>query len=204
MIELIEKGGIMMYPIIITSIIALAVVFDRIYIIFIKTKFTGHEKLKMIFSLIEEGKRDEAENLIFSDESLLTDLFASIFEQKESEDRENAASTAGDRILFNLSKRLSILSVTGSVLPLMGLLGTVLGMIKVFSKVANAGNAADITVLAGGIWEALITTAAGMSVAIPVMLIHHFFNRRINIIAHSMQQEASLLIAKLKHNESSL
>ena len=74
-------------------------------------------------------------------------------------------------------------------------------MIKVFTKVANAGNAADISILAGGIWEALITTAAGMIIAIPVILIYHFFNRTIEKISHSMQQKVSRLIMILKKQE---
>jgi hypothetical protein len=68
------------------------------------------------------------------------------------------AALRGSDILFGLNKRLNVLAVLGSVLPLMGLLGTVLGMIKVFARVSEAGDAADIAMLAGGIWEALITT----------------------------------------------
>jgi len=203
MLEIIEKGGIMMYPIIISSIIALAVIFDRAYIFFIKTKSIPKDSMDQMFDLVKKGKKSDAETIIESDPSVFSVLFLSIFRQNNPEDMEIAAVSAGDRILFSLSQRLSILSVIGSVVPLMGLLGTVLGMIKVFARVAHAGDAADITVLAGGIWEALITTAAGMAVAIPVMLIHHYFSRNIQKAAHSMQQDATMLIAGIKKSEAS-
>jgi len=95
-----------------------------------------------------------------------------------------------------------MLSIAASVLPLMGLLGTVLGMIKVFSRVAQAGDAADISVLAGGIWEALLTTAAGMAIAIPVMLFYHFFKRSIEKIAHSMSQNGDKIIASFRKKKT--
>jgi len=199
MIELIEKGGMMMYPIIITSITALAIVFEKFYVLFFQGKYLERETIDEAFNLLEEGKRDEAENLISSDKSPFADYFLSAFREKEEKDMEHAASMTGEKIIFNLSRRLSILSVSASVLPLMGLLGTVLGMIKVFSKVAHAGSAADISILAGGIWEALITTAAGMLIAIPIILIHHYFKRNINSIVHFMQQDGNMLISKLKN-----
>lgn len=198
MIELFAKGGVMMYPILLSSVIATAVIIDRVYIFFIKTKFLEREKITEMFSLAEEGSREKALLLMQNEKSIFADLFISVLKENSEHDMEEAALLSGDNILFYLKRRLYLLSVLGSALPLMGLLGTVLGMIKVFNKVANAGNAADISILAGGIWEALITTAAGMIIAIPVILTYHFFNRTIEKIAHSMQQKASHLIMILK------
>ncbi len=201
MIELFEKGGIMMYPILLSSIIATAVIIDRVYIFFIKTKFLEKGKITEMFSLAEEGGREKALVLMQNEKSIFAELFISALKENNEHDMEEAALLSGEEILFYLKRRLYLLSVLGSALPLMGLLGTVLGMIKVFNKVANAGNAADISILAGGIWEALITTAAGMMIAIPVILIYHFFNRTVEKISHAMQQKVSRLIMVLKKTE---
>ena len=198
MTEIIEKGGIMMIPIIASSALALAVIIDRIYIFFIKTKFLKKETINDIIRLVENGERKKAIELLKNEDSIFKNFFLSVLEEEDPGEYENAATISGEDILFYLNRRLNILSVLGSVLPLMGLLGTVLGMIKVFSMVAHAGDAADITLLAGGIWEALITTAAGMAVAIPVVLIYHYLNRTIEKTAHSMQQKISQLILVLK------
>ncbi len=201
MIELFYKGGIMMYPILLSSVIATAVIIDRVYIFFIKTKFLEKGKITEMFSLAEEGGREKALVLMQNEKSIFSELFISALKENNEHDMEEAALLSGEEILFYLKRRLYLLSVLGSALPLMGLLGTVLGMIKVFNKVANAGNAADISILAGGIWEALITTAAGMMIAIPVILIYHFFNRTVEKISHAMQQKVSRLIMVLKKTE---
>ena len=149
----------------------------------------------------EQGDKKKAIAAIKEEDSVFKALFLSVLEEKDNNEMENAATIAGNDILFFLSKRLNTLSVLGSILPLMGLLGTVFGMIKVFSKVAQAGDAADITLLAGGIWEALITTAAGMAVAIPVVLVYHYFKRMIDWTAHAMQQKVSRLILILRRSK---
>jgi biopolymer transport protein ExbB len=196
--EIIERGGLMMYPIILASVIAIAVIIERTYIIFIRTKFLEKEKIKEMFNLVESGEKDKALSIMKNEESIFASLFVSVLEENNIEGMEDAAALSGDEILFYLGRRLGVLSVLGSVLPLMGLLGTVLGMIKVFARVASAGDAADIAILAGGIWEALITTAAGMMIAIPVILIYHYFVRTLEKISHVMQQKASKLIFSLK------
>ncbi|HOP62020.1 MAG TPA: MotA/TolQ/ExbB proton channel family protein [Spirochaetota bacterium] len=201
MIDLISKGGIMMYPIILSSVAATAVIIERIYVYFIKTKFLEKEKILEMFSLVEKGEKGRALSLMEKEKSIFASLFISILKEENPAEMEDAATLSGEEILFHLGRRLNILSVLGSVLPLMGLLGTVLGMIKVFTKVAHAGDAADIAILAGGIWEALITTAAGMIIAIPVILIYHYFNRNLEKIAHSMQQKSSRLIFILKKED---
>lgn len=200
--EIIERGGIMMYPIILASVIAIAVIIERTYVIFIKTKFLGKEKIKEMFRLVESGDRQGALSLMKQEESIFASLFVAVLEETKTEEMEDAAVLSGDDILFSLGRRLEVLSVVGSVLPLMGLLGTVLGMIKVFTRVATAGDAANIAILAGGIWEALITTAAGMMIAIPVILIYHYFIRTLEKISHALQQKVSTLIFILKKKES--
>lgn len=199
--ELIVRGGFMMYPIIISSVIAVAIIIDRIYVLFIKTKFLEKETVDQVYSLAASGEITKAREILTEETSIFASFFLAILRESDPEEQEKAAVAAGDEILFDLGRRLNILSVLASVLPLMGLLGTVLGMIKVFYRMTQAGDAADITILAGGIWEALITTAAGMIIAIPVLLIFHYFSQTIEKIAHRMQQRGTSLINILRRKE---
>lgn len=89
-------------------------------------------------------------------------------------------------VLFNLRRGLRPLEVIGSLAPLLGLLGTVLGMIKAFQQLEAAGNQVNPAVLSGGIWEALITTAVGLCVAIPVVAVLNWLERRVDHLAHEM------------------
>ena len=198
MTELFEKGGIMMYPILIASVVAIAVILERIYILYYKKRIIEESVIDDVIHYTDKGCIDEALELVKSQDSVYANYYVSILEQTEPEQMERMAVSEGDDLLFDLSRRLNVLSITASVLPLMGLLGTVLGMITVFSRVAHAGDAADITLLAGGIWEALLTTAAGMAVAIPVMLLYHLFKRSIEKRAHSMSRNGDRIIASLR------
>lgn len=92
-----------------------------------------------------------------------------------------------------LEKRLTILSTISVISPLLGLLGTVLGMIRVFEKIKLSG-AADITQLSGGISEALLTTALGMFVAIPCIVAYNYFSRKIDILSNEMERHTLTLI----------
>ena len=93
-----------------------------------------------------------------------------------------------------MDKNLRGLAVIGNIAPLLGLLGTVTGMIRAFMKIQRLGGIVDASVLAGGIWEALITTAAGLSVAIPTLVAYHYFEGRIDNIASQIKDVASELL----------
>jgi biopolymer transport protein ExbB len=92
----------------------------------------------------------------------------------------------GNDVLFHLRKGLRPLEVVGSLAPLLGLLGTVLGMIKTFQQLESAGNQVNPAILSGGIWEALLTTAVGLTIAIPVVAMLHWLERRVDHLAHDM------------------
>lgn len=201
MFELIEKGGIMMYPIMFTSMIVFAVAIER-FIVFSKIKLLEKSKLKNMYDLLEEGKVKDVKEMLEAEKTPLSGYFMAIVSERSEDRCEKAAHLAGEEIIFQLNRRLSVLSVLGSLVPLMGLLGTVVGMIKVFSRVAAAGDMSDISILAGGIWEALVTTAAGMAVAIPTLLIYHYLERRIEKIAHRMQHKGEKIIEIMREHGS--
>ena len=200
MMELFDKGGFMMYPILLCSIIALGIIIERFYVVFLQTPRPDQGKIDEVFQLSEAGKISEARRLLKTERSSLKSFLLAVLREPDEAHQEKAAISAGDDILFHLRTRLSILSAIGSVAPLMGLLGTVFGMIDVFSNVSEMQGATDPALLASGIWEALLTTAAGMSVAIPVVLAYHYLNRIIANIAHRMQHDGNALIAILNKN----
>jgi biopolymer transport protein ExbB len=95
--------------------------------------------------------------------------------------------------LEQLRAWLRALEVIAALSPLLGLLGTVLGMIEAFRQLELAGSQVDPAILSGGIWQALLTTAAGLSVAIPVVLLHSWLERRVERCAHGMEDAVTRL-----------
>jgi biopolymer transport protein ExbB len=199
MMEFIEKGGFMMYPIILSSVVALAVFVERLFV-FSTIKMLNKENLREIFNSIEKNGSKQTLSLVESKKGIMSSFLTAILKEQSEELCEKAASTAGDDILFNLNRRLDLLSMLGTVTPLMGLLGTVVGMIKVFSRVAAAGDMSDISILAGGIWEALLTTAAGLAVAIPILFAHNYLERKVDKISHRMMQKAQKIVSLMRNS----
>jgi biopolymer transport protein ExbB len=99
--------------------------------------------------------------------------------------REEILRYGGD-VLFQLRRGFRPLEMIGSLAPLLGLLGTVMGMIKAFQQLEAAGNQVNPAILSGGIWEALLTTAVGLVVAIPVAAVLSWLERRVDHLAHNM------------------
>jgi len=199
MMELLEKGGFMMYPILLSSIIGLGVILERLYVVFLQNPLPKQDNVNQIFELSKANKIKEAAGVMDDQESPLISLLSAILREKDESHQEKAATLAGNEILFHLRTRLSILSAIAASAPLMGLLGTVFGMINVFSDVSAMQGGTDPTILASGIWTALLTTAAGMSVAIPCVLTYHYLDRKIKNIAHIMEYDGNKLITILNH-----
>jgi len=106
---------------------------------------------------------------------------------------------AATLVVHELERFLNSLGTVAAITPLLGLLGTVIGMIKVFTEIMIQGTG-NANVLAGGISEALITTAAGLSVAIPALVLHRYFQRKVDTLVLTMEQEAIKLV-EMVHGE---
>lgn len=181
--EMAVKGGPMMIPIGICSIIALAVLAER------ALRLTRRSVIPPAFlpgleSRLEAhgADRREAIGYCVSEGSIVAQVFeAGVRSLEEPTDTvERRIQEAGERAAMRLRVRLRTLAVIASVTPLMGLLGTIFGMIQAFQTVATSGDALGNTeLLAGGIYEAMITTAAGLLVAIPALLAHHWIAAKI-------------------------
>lgn len=177
MFDLILKSGFLIWPIILCSIVSVAIILERFYY-FHKTKPKIPNLFSRVRNLIRQEKHDEALKLCEQIPGPIPHILAIgiRIRKKSLEDRERIVNQAASRVVRRLEKNLNFLSIIGNITPLLGLLGTVCGMIKVFMKIQGLAGTVDVTMLAGGIWEALLTTAAGLLVAIPTIVFYHYFS----------------------------
>jgi biopolymer transport protein ExbB len=118
------------------------------------------------------------------------------------DDMKEALEEAGKQAVHNMGRYLNTLGTIASITPLIGLLGTVIGMIKVFTAITAVG-VGDPTVLSGGISEALITTAAGLSVGIPCLMLYRYFRSRINELTIILEENALSILDAVKNSSDS-
>jgi biopolymer transport protein ExbB len=194
MIELVVKGGVFMYPIIFCSIVALAVFIERIF--FLRRKrIIPDDFIRKVEELIRKEKFSEAVFLCQSNLSSISKIFLAGLKnaKKGMWLVKEAIEERGSREALILEKHVSILATIANLSTLLGLLGTVSGMIKTFKviSVQGIGNPAP---LAGGIAEALITTAAGLSVAIPTLVGHRLLKDKANTLIFEMEEDSIRLV----------
>lgn len=189
------KGGPLMWPILLCSVISIAIILERLYHFYqVRTKIPNISS--RVKNLLKDAKAEEALHLCEGSGNPIAHILAvGIHIRKKSlEEKEKIMARAGSRLMRQLEKNLRGLAIIGSITPLLGLLGTVTGMIRAFMKIQELGGKVDAPVLAGGIWEALITTAAGLSIAIPTLVFYHYFEGRADNVAAQMKDAASELL----------
>lgn len=195
MFEFFLKGGLLIWPIFLCSVIAITIVLERLYH-FHRAKVNMPNLLTRVKRLLLEGKLDEGERLCGDSPGPLAHILAvGIHTHKRThQEKEKIIARAGSRELRRLEKNLRGLGIIAHISPLLGLLGTVTGMIRAFMKIQELGGKVDASILAGGIWEALITTAAGLSVAIPAIIFYHYFEGRVDNFSSQMKDAAEELM----------
>jgi biopolymer transport protein ExbB len=196
-LSLFNDGGAMMYPLVLCSLIALGVMIAKAY-----TLQVAHGSTQVILEeageAAREGRFDEAIQ-IASDRPgptaaiVLAGLRRITQDELHDGELEQAISTTGTIELGFLERGLVILATIANVAPLMGFLGTVAGMILAFAAIESAGNV-DATLVAGGIKVALLTTATGLVIAIPVNIGYNFFVTRIDRLILDMEQGAQRIL----------
>jgi biopolymer transport protein ExbB len=205
MIELIIKGGIFMYPIIFCSIVALAVFLERLWVLR-RDHIIPEGFIRKIEQLLKNKNLFDAFSLCKNDPSSIAKIFLAGLKntQKGMWLVKEAIEERGGREAIILEKNVGILSTVANLTPLLGLLGTVSGMIKTFNAISIHGidNPAP---LAGGIAEALITTATGLSIAIPVLVCHRFLKDKASSLIFEMEENSIRLIELMERysNENS-
>ncbi|MDY6828135.1 MAG: MotA/TolQ/ExbB proton channel family protein [Pseudomonadota bacterium] len=203
MLELIFAGGWLMLPIVLCSVVALAICLERLWSL-APGRILPAELLTEVWGWIKNNQLDAPRMRALKQESPLGRILAAglVNSKYGREIMKESIQEEASHVIHELERYLNFLGTIAAITPLLGLLGTVIGMIKVFTAimVEGTGNAA---VLAGGISEALITTAAGLSVAIPTLMFHRFFLRRVDNLVVGLEQEAQKLVEVL-HGEREL
>ena len=200
MLEIIQSGGWMMVPIIISSILALAITVERFWTLRAE-QIAPKDLLAKVWGWMKNNLLDSSRiKELRASSPLGRVLAAGLMNSRHGRTimKESIEEVASHEI-HEMERYLSALGTIAAVAPLMGLLGTVIGMIKVFSEIVIAGTG-QANLLAGGISEALITTAAGMVVAIPALIAHRMLQRRVDEVVVFMEQEAIKLVDVL-HGE---
>jgi len=181
MIEFLSKGGILIGPILFCSVLALAIFLERL-IRFARVRIRGFELVERVARYLREGNDNHALSLARESDSPMGRVLTHALEVKD-QDRETLETVivhSTDEEVRELSRYLQPLATIGSIAPLLGLLGTVLGMIKAFMVIQQMGGKVNAAVLAGGIWEAMLTTALGLAVALPTMVAHSYLVSRVD------------------------
>lgn len=194
------KGGPVMYPIVAGSILALALFLERMWALR-REKVTPSAFRRRVRSLVKQGKLSEAEVLCQENDSALAAVVGSALKEagKPREVIKEAVSEVGRREVSHMDRYVDWMGTIAAVEPLMGLLGTVIGLISAFQRVealAGRGQGVNPSELAAGIWVAMITTAAGLIVAIPAYLGYRFLQGRVSGLVIDMEED-SLEIAEL-------
>lgn len=197
MFEIVQAGGWLMLPIILCSIIAIAIVIERFWTLN-PARIAPRNILADVWGKIKHNQLDAAQLRELRVSSPLGQILsAGLVNSKAgrsimTESIEQAAS----HVVHDLERYLSTLGTIAAITPLLGLLGTVLGMIRVFSEIMAQGTG-NANALAGGISEALITTAAGLCVGIPALMFYRMFLRRVESLVIDLERESIKLVDAL-------
>lgn len=200
MFELIKAGGWLMLPILACSIAAMAICFERLWFLN-KDRVLPEGLLAEVFELIRSQQMTpERLRSIAEGSPLGTIIAAGVRNARHGREvMKDSIQEAAHQVIHEMERYLNSLGTIAAITPLLGLLGTVIGMIKVFTEIMIQGTG-NANVLAGGISEALITTAAGLSIAIPALAMHRYLQRRVQTLVLTMEQEAIKLVEVL-HDE---
>jgi len=200
-----QKGGVIMYLILFSSIVALAIFIERMWQLYC-AKINTANFMADISKTIRENRIKEAVDICSRTGGPVANILkAGILKHDRSraEIRETIED-AGIHEVPELEKNIGVLATIAHISPLLGLLGTVLGMVKAFQVIqekAVAFNPVNPGDLAGGIWEALITTVAGLAVAIPTFVAYNFLVSRVETIVLDMERSSTELINILSQRQ---
>ena len=202
MLELLVAGGWLMIIIVLSSVVALAICIERFYTLNAK-KIAPPHLLATVWKQLKRGEMDAAKLKTLKQSSPLGRILAAglgnAYHGREV--MKESIQEAASHVVHDLERYLNTLGTIAAVAPLLGLLGTVLGMIRVFAEIMTQGTG-NASALAGGISEALITTAAGLTVAIPALIMHRYFTGRIDGIVVELEQETIKLVDALHSEEN--
>lgn len=197
MFEIVKAGGWLMLPIILCSVVAAAIIAERMWSLQRKRVLPADLAEKVWFWAKNNKLDDNHLRALQTSSPLGQVLAAGLVNRDEHRDliKESIEDT-GRHVVHDLERYLNSLGTIAAITPLLGLLGTVIGMVKVFAAITSHG-VGNPAVLAGGISEALITTAAGLSVAIPALIGYRYLRGRVDSLVVNMEKEAMKLLESI-------
>lgn len=192
---IVMRGGILMIPIFICSIIVVAVALER-YFTYHRVCANVPELMMKIRYPLSRGDIAAAANEAALVKGPVANVVRAGLEKAVfgREHAREAMEAAGSTETYHLEKNLNVLATLAGIAPLLGFLGTVTGMMKAFMKIQQLAGNVNADVLAGGIWEAMVTTAAGLSVGIPAMIVYNYYVHRVRSFTHDMEVAGNVVL----------
>lgn len=188
--DLCLKGGFIMIPLLILSLVSIYIFVER-YLALRKAAADDVTFMKRIKDYIHDGEVESAENLCKKTDTPYARLIGKGISRigRPMNDVLVAIENVGNIEVARLGKGFTWLATTAAGAPMLGFLGTVTGMVKAFFSLASAGNSANISILAGGIYEALVTTVAGLVVGIIALFAYNYLTARVNHIMNQLENK---------------
>ncbi len=198
MIDIFMRGGPLMYPILLCSVIGWAIFMERMFA-FNKVRRSLMLVQKTVNEYLSADKAKEAVEFCVQKSSPLSRILLVVLKNRETQRSYlmSLAEEVGEREAIALQRYLGLLGTIANITPLLGLLGTVLGMIDAFNVIAAEGTGTPAT-LGGGISEALITTAAGLSVAVPMILLHRYLSSRSDRLVLELEEATMQIVDQVE------
>ena len=198
MVDTLIRGGFMMIPILFGSVLALTIIIERLWVLQ-RSKVFPEAFLVRMDEMVKAGRKSEAHSACRENDSTVARILSEGLDNSGRPRQEivEALQVAGRRETAGMSKWVGALGAIAALEPLMGLLGTVLGLIEAFKRVEATNIVGNPSAVAGGVWQALITTAAGLIIAIPTYAVYRYFRSRVSGLVMEMEQSAFQLVQQL-------
>jgi len=202
MLELFERGGVMIYPLVLSSLLTVAIIVERL-ITLRRKKIIIPEIINIVEQFNSLKDIDLAKNICLRYEGPLPNIIKIGLENSDLDRNgvKELIEDQGRQEIRKLGKGLGILETVAAIAPLMGLVGTVLGMIKVFGVIKEQG-VGQAAALSGGISEALLTTVTGLFIGIPALIFYNYFSHKAENFVLDIEKQSGVLIKKLHRIKS--
>lgn len=204
MMELLVQGGWVMIPILICSVLAITIFIERLLRFYLINRTDPYATFEKVWQLVKKDDVAGALSICEEKKNPIVKVVAACLSHYEEDivDIEEAVNHEGSKSIQSLEKNVRGLAIIAHTSPLLGLLGTIIGIIKAFIRVEAVGGKVDVSVLAGGIWEALLTTAFGLAVAIPSFLMYHYLDSQVDNYTLLMKDISRELLKLIKSKKN--
>ncbi len=199
LLDLFLKGGLVMWPILLCSLITVAVIIEK-YIVLSRSNVDPKQLMMKIRSALSRNDVVSAVDACTKVKAPVANIMKhGVINYKYGHQAvKEAIELAGKEEIFHLERRLSVLANMAGVAPMLGFLGTVTGMIAVFHTIEQLGGNVNPSILAGGIWEAMLTTAFGLLVGIPALYFYNYFVAKVNRFVFEIENSAEEFLTLMK------